>query len=61
LIENSLKHNAEMADLKINIESKDVTKLPSHLIKPEKTRTSKILARRKKYLVFIVIMVKAYR
>jgi len=52
LVENSLKHNAEKADLEINIASKDVIELPQHLVKPLKTRTSNMLAR-KKYLAII--------
>jgi signal transduction histidine kinase len=52
LVENTLKHNAEKADLEINIASKDVIELPQHLVKSSKTRTSKMLAR-KKYLAII--------
>ena len=52
LVENSLKHNAEKADLEISIASKDVIELPQHLVKPMEARTSKMLAR-KKYLAII--------
>jgi len=52
LVENALKHNAEKADLEINIASKDVIELPQHLVKSSKTRTGNKLAR-KKYLAII--------
>jgi signal transduction histidine kinase len=52
LVENSLKHNPEQADLEINIASKDVVELPKHLVKPMETRTSNMLAQ-KKYLAII--------
>jgi len=53
LVENSLNHNSNVADLKISIESKDVESLPKHIVDAMKAKTSKILAH-KKYLAITV-------
>jgi signal transduction histidine kinase len=53
LVANSLKHNAELAEITIKITSKDVTALPASLIKPMKARTSQIVTSQQKYLAII--------
>lgn len=53
LVANSLKHNAEMAEITIKITSQDVTTLPDYLIEPMKARTGKIVAEQQKFLAII--------
>ena len=53
LVDNSSKHNPNVAHLEICIKSKDVESLPKHIVAPMKAKTSKILAHNK-YLAITV-------